>query len=107
MSTAGRVRGGSAGCTGADQPPRWRSPTRPDTRTVWCPPTCRGMCLQVAARTFTNPAQVRSEQLGAYTVTNTVPGTGEVFGVLLTDVERRTLRRRYGRTSSTVTPAVA
>jgi hypothetical protein len=68
------------------------------------PADLRFLCLQVAARTFLNPSQIRSEQLGAYAVTYTIPGTGEPFGVMLTEVERRTLRRRYGHTSSTVIP---
>lgn len=71
------------------------------------PADLKGLCLQVAMRTMSNPTGIRSEQLGAYQVTYTVPGTGQVFGALLTDTERATLRRRYGRTAGTLTAGAA
>lgn len=57
----------------------------------------QGTLLAVVARTMANPTQVRAETLGAYSVTYAT----ESIGPLLTDAERRSLRRRYGVTGGT------
>lgn len=89
----------------------WGGPTSTVTVTYTygledIPDDLRGMCLRVAMRQFSNPDGVRSEQLGAYSVTypddsssqgSTLYGTG-----VLTGEERRTLRRRYGRVAGTI-----
>jgi hypothetical protein len=64
------------------------------------PKGLRSLCLQVAARSIASPVGgVTQESLGGYSVTY----AGSI-GATLTDDERRSVRRRYGRTAGTVTP---
>lgn len=67
------------------------------------PADLKGLCLQLATRPFLNSGQVSAESLGAYSVTYAL-ADGAPVGVALTDVERRTLRRRYGRSATTLAP---
>jgi hypothetical protein len=98
------LRQGASGGPTADWGLGWGGPGRVitvsfDFGSTTVPKDLRTMCLQVVARTMMSPAGgVIQEALGGYSVTYS--GASDV---MLTDVERLQLRRRYGRTSGSVT----
>lgn len=65
------------------------------------PDDIAAIVLQAANRAIVNPSQLRAETVGGESLTYLVPHGGEALGVLLSEVEKRALRR-YKRTSGTV-----
>jgi hypothetical protein len=58
------------------------------------------VCAMVT-RVFQNPSNLRSETVGSYSVTYTIPATGEALGINLSRYEKQILDR-YRRKASTV-----
>lgn len=80
-----------------DQPP---AAHRPPQVTVtythgWdpVPGEIEAIVMQAVNRVIVNPSQIRSETVGGESVTYLVPNGGEALGVLLSEVEKKALRR--------------
>lgn len=65
------------------------------------PPDVVGVACAMALRVLHNPAGLRSEGIGPYSVTYATPATGEQLGVNLTRYEKQTLAR-YRRSATTI-----
>ncbi|KUN99490.1 hypothetical protein AQJ84_11115 [Streptomyces resistomycificus] len=65
------------------------------------PGDIKAIVLQAANRVIVNPGGLRSETVGGESVTYLVPNGGEALGVLLSELEKRALRR-YRPASGTV-----
>lgn len=70
------------------------------------PAWLRSMCINLALQRITNPAQVKSEGLGAYNVANNVGDADAAAGQMLSPEQYRMLQRRYRRTTGTIIPTV-
>lgn len=68
------------------------------------PTWLKGMCANVVMREMSNPTQVQSESLGAYSVRYSQKG-GSSTGIMSGD-QRSELARRYRRNVGTIVPAV-
>ena len=65
------------------------------------PPDVLSVVCGMVTRVFQNPSNLRSETVGSYSVTYTIPATGEALGINLSRYEKKILDR-YRRTASTV-----
>lgn len=61
------------------------------------PGTAKAICIEAAARVWVNPGSVREESYGSSQVTYQAGN-----GLILTETERRTLRRKFGRRAVSV-----
>ncbi|MET9550537.1 hypothetical protein ABZY36_35330 [Streptomyces sp. NPDC006627] len=88
-----------------EQPPAAHRPPRVTVSYThgWdpVPDDIRAVVLQAANRALVNPSQLRAETVGGESVTYLVPNGGEALGVLLSELEKRALRR-YKTLSGTV-----
>ena len=64
------------------------------------PPDVLSVVCGMVIRVFQNPSNLRSETVGSYSVTYTIPATGEALGINLSRYEKKILDR-YRRTAST------
>lgn len=65
------------------------------------PPDVLSVVCGMITRVFQNPANLRSETVGSYSVTYTIPATGEALGINLSRYEKQILDR-YRRKATTV-----
>lgn len=65
------------------------------------PPDVVAVVCGMTTRVLQNPSNLRSETVGSYSVTYSIPATGEALGINLSRYERQVLDR-YRRRASTV-----
>lgn len=65
------------------------------------PPDVVAVVCGMATRVLQNPSNLRSETVGSYSVTYTIPATGEALGINLSRYEKQILDR-YRRRASTI-----
>lgn len=65
------------------------------------PPDVLSVVCGMVTRVFANPSNLRSETVGSYSVTYSIPATGEALGINLSRYERQTLDR-YRRKANTI-----
>jgi hypothetical protein len=66
------------------------------------PAVVKSVALSAGLRFMQNPAGIRSEALGAYNVTYSIPADGQPYGLLLNEIEVARLRRHFARTGGTI-----